>query len=131
MIIVKPEMIRINPPLICFVDAVFDGVFHQGLEHHRGNGLIECGWVDIHFDLQSFFKPHMFQGEVIFNDIQFLFQGNGFQFFCSCLLLRRILLNLVMAVRALSGFRLPVPVCCSGVKDKMGIDMGFDGFEFK
>src|SRR3984957_6917830 len=32
-------------------DPVFDGVFDKGLEHHRGNGLIQCIFIDLIFYL--------------------------------------------------------------------------------
>jgi hypothetical protein len=42
-------------------DPVLDGVFHEGLQHHWRNGLVEGIFVDIEFDLEAVFEADMFE----------------------------------------------------------------------
>ena len=110
---------------------MFDGIFHQCLQHHRRHRLIKRIFVDLIFNLKPVFKTDIFQAPDNLLQYSVLFQRYRFHFF-----------GLHTAAQNITQFSdgIPCPLrifidqCPNTVqciKNKMWIDMRFDGFQFQ
>lgn len=69
--------LALNPygaSLFLFGDAVTNRIFHQGLEcERRKEEIIKC---NVPFNIQTLFKPHFFQVEIVLHMVYFFAEGN-------------------------------------------------------
>ena len=61
---------------------MLNGIFNKRLQHHRRHLLFKCILVNIIFNLEPVLETHVFQGQVIFYNFEFIPELNGLSFLC-------------------------------------------------